>query len=228
MTAKKLFTRSVLLFFLAVTVIATHLSLSKDVTWLSEWLYAPAYTPPSRQEALELGNASYERDLAKSSQAIAEWEACQENNDQEYARYICRGRPAEVDHMTAEELLESGMAIHRYHFIYNEIAPHGDTSADLITYFFVSIYVCIALVQLRFMLMWFRAACLPALRDSAGRVRAVAPDLALLKGAMASRRLRRMEAEFNTLKNLHENGLIDEADFQRRKAELKATLDSKE
>lgn len=49
-----------------------------------------------------------------------------------------------------------------------------------------------------------------------------------IKGLNAERKLRQAEADFVSLKNLHDNGLITDEMFSQRKAKLKAALASNE
>jgi hypothetical protein len=75
-------------------------------------------------------------------------------------------------------------------------------------------------------LMWCRSTLLPIV----GRFRAKLRDRSSLSVDLqsigANRRVRQAESDFATLKNLHDNGLINDEMFNLRKEELKAALTS--
>ncbi|MGF6179301.1 hypothetical protein ABIB42_000299 [Massilia sp. UYP32] len=231
MTARKLLARTMLLFLLTCVLIPTHIALDEDVTWLSEW-FAPKYEVPSRDDALEIGDAAHTQDVEKSQELIDEWEACRERNGEIYARIICRARPDEIGPATIDKLVTTGAAIHRAGFVYDEIAPREVESRNLLTYTFGGLYVCITLAVLGMVIRWFRDNQLQRVRSAANKLRELTPNAVELKGALnkklSSRRLRQLEREFNSLKNLHSNGMIDDLAFEKRKTALKRELEENE
>lgn len=227
MTTKQLLSRSVLLFLLTLVIVPTHLSLIKDVTWLSEKLFAPAYQLPSQDEAYERGDAMYTAEVEKTQERMDDWEVCQQEKTPYFAKAICGARPVNVAPISADQLVANGRAMHRAVFEYEEIAIHNDTTENLLNFTFGSVYILIALAELRFIAKWFNFKILPRLRSTSGRLKETVPDLGGVKSVLARRRLQQLEKEFNTLKNLHENGLIDDAAFEQRKAELRASLEGR-
>ena len=182
--------------------------------------------------ALEIGDAAHTQDVEKSQELIDEWEACRERNDEIYARIICRARPDEIGPATIDKLVTTGAAIHRAGFVYDEIAPREVESRNLLTYTFGGLYVCITLAVLGMVIRWFRDNQLQRVRSAANKLRELTPNAVELKGALnkklSSRRLRQLEREFNSLKNLHSNGMIDDLAFEKRKTALKRELEENE
>lgn len=72
--------------------------------------------------------------------------------------------------------------------------------------------------------LWFKSVLLPRLIAVKDVVKERTPSASDLKALGANRRVRQAESDFHTLKNLHDNGLINDEMFEKRKAELKEAL----
>ena len=66
----------------------------------------------------------------------------------------------------------------------------------------------------------------PVLRSKAGAMRRIATSKFIVNAeeAVQSRRFKKAEEEFQTLKSLHSNGLITEEAFRQRKQDLVRSL----
>jgi hypothetical protein len=73
-------------------------------------------------------------------------------------------------------------------------------------------------------LLWCRSTLLPLLTRLKETVRERTPSPSELKALGANRKVRQAESDFVTLKNLHDNGLINDEMFEKRKDELKVAL----
>jgi len=73
-------------------------------------------------------------------------------------------------------------------------------------------------------LLWFKSVLLPRLVALRDVVKERTPSASDLKALGANRKVRQAENDFHTLKNLHDNGLINDEMFEKRKAELKEAL----
>jgi hypothetical protein len=73
-------------------------------------------------------------------------------------------------------------------------------------------------------LLWFRSTLLPRLVAVKDVVKERTPSASDFQALGANRKVRQAESDFQTLKNLHDNGLINDEMFEKRKAELKDAL----
>lgn len=73
-------------------------------------------------------------------------------------------------------------------------------------------------------LLWFKSVLLPRLVAVKDVVKERTPSASDLKALGANRKVRQAESDFQTAKNLHDNGLISDEMFEKRKTELKESL----
>jgi hypothetical protein len=113
---------------------------------------------------------------------------------------------------------------HREQFYRAEVYPRERELETLYTTYFERYLVCLSLAAGIAFLMWCRSTLLPLLGRFYGKLRDRASLPTDLQSIAANRRVRQAEADFATLKNLHDNGLINDEMFNLRKEELKAAL----
>lgn len=93
---------------------------------------------------------------------------------------------------------------------------------------FVVLYGLLAMYPLSVITNFLKAEGMDNARNNLGKMKEVAPSAPNIKGLTAGRKLRQAETDFVTLKNLHENGLITDEMFAKRKEDLKAALGNNE
>jgi hypothetical protein len=111
----------------------------------------------------------------------------------------------------------------------NSQDPHEEGSGvwdevERLTTMFEVFYIVVSIAALLVFALWFKATLLPRLVAVKDLVKERTPSVGDLKDIGANRKVRQAESDFQTLKNLHENGLIDDEMFEKRKAVLKEAL----
>lgn len=109
-----------------------------------------------------------------------------------------------------------------------EIASQIRKTEDYIDMVFVVLYGLLAMYPLSVITNFLKAEGMDNARNNLGKMKEVAPSAPNIKGLTAGRKLRQAETDFVTLKNLHENGLITDEMFAKRKEDLKAALGNNE
>jgi len=122
------------------------------------------------------------------------------------------------------ELLKSAHESHSLAFDRAEVFPRYEELQDQYLTYFEGFLVFLGLVAAAVFLLWCRSTLLPlALRFSA-KLRDRSNLSAGIETFGATRQVRQAESDFATLKNLHDNGLIDDEMFNLRKEELRVAL----
>jgi hypothetical protein len=108
-------------------------------------------------------------------------------------------------------------------FIEREVEPIRERIRDVVNIVGGILYALLALGALWAIKSWFAASSWPRVRRLVGLAKPAWTSVDL-SGMNETRRLRRAEAEFKTLKSLRDEGLITEAVFVARKDKLKAGI----
>jgi uncharacterized membrane protein len=227
MTFKSLLIR---LFWTGVVLgaaIGTHVFLTSRSELLAEKMFAPKYVQPTDDVAYAKGSASHDALVAETNEKTEVWNRCVETHDPEYV-FVCHTRPDEVQPVDRTTLIENGQRMARWVFENNEVEPHVDSVKNGINLVFGILYAGLALLTGRTLFTWFVTEPVPAILRMMSKVKVALPVAMHVKEMKTSRKLRRTENDFTTLKNLFDNGLITEEVFLKRKDELKAVLSEEE
>lgn len=116
-------------------------------------------------------------------------------------------------------------------FYEREILPHELRLVNNMDWYVQASYTLLGLAALVAVCMWFRSTVVPfatgTLFPFAARgLSKIQPSFLSRQwnAAAANRKVRRAQSDFAALKNLHDNGLINEAMFAKRKKELQDDL----
>lgn len=122
--------------------------------------------------------------------------------------------------MPSEGGISTEMAVHKADYEYRKFGPVKERVDDVTNSALGMVYAALALAALWAFKSWFGANIWPKLAGFVGPLRASLD----LSERGASRRLRRAEKEFRTLKSLRDDGLIAEDVFVTRRNKLKAAI----
>jgi hypothetical protein len=124
----------------------------------------------------------------------------------------------------SSELLKSAHESHRLVFDRAEIFPRFEELQDQYLTYFERFLVFLGLVAAAVFLLWCRSTLLPLVLRFSAKLRDRSNLSAGIETFGATRQVRQAESDFATLKNLHDNGLIDDEMFNLRKEELRVAL----
>lgn len=122
--------------------------------------------------------------------------------------------------MPSDINISTEMVVHKADYEYRKFEPVKERVNDVINIALGMVYAALALAALWAFKSWFGANIWPMLAGFIGPLR-TSLDLSEMG---ASRRLRRAENEFRTLKSLRDDGLITEDVFVTRRNKLKAAI----
>lgn len=183
-----------------------HSVLKKDATIVAA-KEAPPYVPISDVEAVRLAYERCQEDVSFEIMLLQAGTSCKE--------YF--SKPTEKTTQIAQEYLRDSYET-------REVESRIDARQSKLRENFETFYYGLAFVAFALALLWCKSNVLPQLVTFKDAVRERAPSLSDLKALGANRKVRQAESDFATLKNLHDNGLIDGEMFKKRKDELKASL----
>lgn len=124
----------------------------------------------------------------------------------------------------SSELLKSAHESHRLAFDRAEIFPRFEELQDQYLTYFERFLVFLGLTATAVFLLWCRSTLLPLAVKFHAKLRARSSLSTGIETFSATRQVRQAESDFATLKNLHDNGLIDDEMFHLRKEELRLAL----
>lgn len=122
--------------------------------------------------------------------------------------------------MPIEQAISREMVVHKANYEYRTVGPVRERVDDVTNFALGMVYAALALAALWAFKSWFGANIWPTLTGFVGPLRTSLD----LSERGASRRLRRAEKEFRTLKSLRDDGLIAEDVFVTRRNKLKAAI----
>lgn len=170
---------------------------------------APPYESVSDVEAVRLAYETCQRDVNFESMLLQTGTSCKEH-------FL---KPTERTTQSAQEY-------HRDSYEKREVGSRIDARQSKLRENFETFYYVLAFAAFAVVLLWCKSTVLPRLVNFKDAVRERAPSISELKALGANRKVRQAESDFATLKNLHDNGLINDEMFKKRKDELKASLSS--
>jgi hypothetical protein len=226
------------------SLIVAHIVIKQyKIEVIAEKVFAPPFVSVTDSEALYIGKEDHANRVRNTQLELKRWEKCvAENPDDEdslslkneFNRVICRDRPEPVDDASDAQLIANGHRINRASFFQSEVAPRIKPTENYIDIAFACGYAVLAMILVFAFTRWLKFEGVPAMRQNLESMKESVPSLPPLpplpniKALNAGRKLRQAEKEFETLKNLHDNGLITDEMFLKRKAELKASLGGNE
>ena len=197
MTGKSLFSKLAGFGVVLLCAGALHLAIFLKAEDIAR-IFVPVYSPIGKEAARELavkGCESYKKDYPYS------WgdKACSIPSENDIAMQI-EGHESDYNRHTLD--------------------PVKDIVLDVTGFVIGTMYAALFIMGLWAIKTWFVANLWPRIADL---LKPLHRSLNLPEMG-ASRRLRRVEAEFSTLKSLRDDGLITEEDFVARKNKLKAAI----
>jgi hypothetical protein len=122
------------------------------------------------------------------------------------------------------KLLKAAHESHSLAFDRAEIFPRVHELQDQYLTYFERFLVFLGLTATAVFLLWCRSTLLPLAVKFHAKLRARSSLSTGIETFSATRQVRQAESDFATLKNLHDNGLIDDEMFHLRKEELRLAL----
>jgi len=181
-------------------------SLSKDVPERAEHEAQP-YVAVSDQEAIMRQYRSCFQDKDLQLQLLAAGSSCEKL----------------YSNPSAEMVKNAQEAMH-WDYYGREIAPRIKERRSTLDGNLKLFLSAAAFAAATVFLLWCKSTLLPRLKAMKEVVRERAPSVEDVKALGANRKVRQAESDFQTLKNLHDNGLINDEMFEKRKEELKVAL----
>lgn len=207
MTTKKLFVIWAFLGALSAVSFLIHTNTMKRAEEVA-WQQAPRYVPLTDTAAvLEYSYNDCEEDPARELIFL-------------YRNMDCNKAHANPTQRMVDEAIE----IHKNKFYRREVLPlkyKVEKASKSNTEFFMTTILGFAAAALLF---WFKSVALPRLAKTKSDITERSDIAQNLKAAGANRKVRKAESDFSTIKNLHENGLISDEMFEKRKDELREAL----
>ncbi|WP_139089383.1 hypothetical protein [Janthinobacterium lividum] len=204
MTSKKLL---ISWFFLAVVAAlgtVTHGVMMKEVPEIAA-KEAPKYLPLTDLEAIKEALASCNKDVYQLADLAMAGGTC----GSAYANPSAR-------------LVELSQESHKTRFYWKEIRPRVENLENGLNTNFTRLIVIVLLVAMVVFIIWCKSTLFSFVVQ--GRIKLRGLSFLDLKSKGPNRRVRQAESEFITIKNLHDNGLISDEMFLKRKEELQAAL----
>lgn len=197
MTGKGLFSKLAGLGVVLLCAGVLHLAISLMAEDIAR-IFVPVYSPIGKKEAKEL--------------AVKSCESNRENYPYTWGHKNCSIPSGDDVSVQIQE--------HERNYKYYTLEPVKDIVINVTNFVIGTMYAALFLVGLWAIKTWFVANLWP---NISGLLRPLRRSLNLSEMG-ASRRLRRVEAEFSTLKSLRDDGLITEEVFVARKNKLKAAI----
>lgn len=122
------------------------------------------------------------------------------------------------------EMVKNAQESDHWEYYGREVYPLIKERRDTLDSNFKAFLYAAAFAAVTVLLLWCKSTLLPKLSAMKDVVRERTPSVEDVKALGANRKVKQAESDFLTLKNLHDNGLIDDEMFEKRKDELKAAL----
>ena len=168
---------------------------------------APPYVSVSDVEAVRLRYEACKRDLSFEVMLFEAGSSCQEH----FSKPV-------------NEIAEDAQEIHRASYVEREVKSRVDARQSELRKNLETFYYGLIIAASAAFLLWCKSTVFPRLVALKNAIYEHAPSAKNLKALGANRKVRQAESEFVTLKNLHDNGLINDEMFEKRKEVLKASL----
>jgi len=168
---------------------------------------APPYVPVSDGEAVRLDYETCTHDPSYELMLLKAGSSCQEYFSQ-----------------PMEKIAESAQKSHRYSYDAREVESRVNARQSELRKNLEMFYYALIIAASAAFLFWAKSTVLPRLIAMKDAVRERAPSADDLKTLGANRKMRKVESDFAALKSLHDNDMISDEMFEKRKEELKASL----
>jgi hypothetical protein len=197
MTGKGLFSKLAGLAVVLLCAGALHLAISLMAEDIAR-IFVPIYSPIGKEEAKELAVKT-----------------CQSDSNYRYS-----WQPYKDCSMPSKEDITMQIQGHERDYKNYTLGPVKEIVLNVTNFVIGTMYAAVSVIGLWAIKTWFVANLWPKI---SGLLRPLHRTLNLSEMS-ATRRLRRVEAEFRTLKSLRDDGLITEEVFVSRKNKLKAAI----
>lgn len=182
---------------------------------------APQYVPLTEEEVYERARIACIRPLGATSGCTFPTVTEAPSDGTAEGEYI-RSELISTRNMIVALGFQIPKAEHRKEFTQREIAPRVDGLRTKLDWCLGVISAAISLYAVAVFWKWFSTNGRRSLSQGLEHLKRTPGNF---RGLFASRKLRRTESEFLTIKNLHENGLISDEIFAKRKADLRSAIE---
>lgn len=187
-------------------------------------LSAPAYIPLPEEEVFKQAGVECIRPAAASSgcvQPTIAREVTTGSAIEDYPNY----KAAKAEQLLLNIQLSKVRDPHESEYWEKEIRPRAETFEIAVAIMLSAVGILVLLYAGRAFVTWYSARRGEGGTQAAETFKGVGDVVQAVKSQATSRKMRSAEREYRTLKNLHDNGLISDEKFDKRKNELRSILE---
>lgn len=229
MTQKEMFSRFGLLAFWLLIAIGMHVATIVKVESIAE-RYSPTYVPMAKEIASSMVNTDCKNDSSIEIYDSDIWTSKRFESSAKNST-ICNAiqrRDAGGNSDEFDALIDNKLRAHRWAWKQREVGPRAEKFEEGFHIAFSMSYAVIALYALLALKQWFFSNGRQALNRRVAKLGTMSGISGRVSDIAANHKMRKAQADFQTLKSLHENGLITDEVFAKRKDALRAGLDDSE
>ena len=199
-----------------------YAGISQNADSIAKWI-APRYVGLNEEEIFKRSNIPCVRPAgAKAGCSYPDAEAPEPSGDKWRDR--ANAKLSELKHAREVIAIQTPEYLHYNEYFEREIVPRRDRLTLWTGILFSLVAIGIVLYSLGSARTWWKTS---AASDMA-RVRHKlfqSSWISKVQDDVASRKLRRLDSDFQALRSLHQNGLISDEQFEQRKQALRASID---